>query len=134
MSAPSPDQPSQEEIEAYMAQLRQAPVQDLLLQAFSVLGTGAEVKLGLPDARILIDAMDALVGVAAPTLGEQGGQLAEAVGQLKMAQVQAEKQVAAQQGGQQEPGAGEAAAAPPPQPAEPEKKQTDKLWIPGRDG
>lgn len=115
-----------------MAQLRQAPVQDLLLQAFSVLGTGAEVKLGLRDARILIDAMDALVGVAAPTLGEQGGQLAEAVGQLKMAQVQAEKQVAAQQAGQQGPG--EEAAAPPPQPAEPETKQTDKLWIPGRDG
>ena len=61
MSAPQQPQPSQEELEAYFNELRQAPVHDLLLQAFSVLGTGAEVKLGLPDARVLIDSMEALL-------------------------------------------------------------------------
>ncbi len=150
MSATPPDQPSQEEIDAYMAQVREAPVQDLVLQAFSVLDTGAQIKLGRQDARVLIDCMDVLVKVAGGVLGEVAEQAAEAVGQLKMAQVQVERQLAAQgeggegadpQAGAPQAGAPQAGAPQPggapaaaPQPGPADKKQTDKLWIPGRDG
>ena len=141
MSDPQQPQPTQEELEAYFAQLRQAPVQELLMQSFSVLGTGAEVKLGLPDARVLIDAMEGMLNASGSVLGEIAAQLEEAVKQLKVAQVQAEKQIAEEGGAEAaesgdesgQPATPPQAAAPPPQ-APPAANPTDKLWIPGRDG
>lgn len=141
MSTPNDQQPTEEELRAYFEQLRAAPVHDLLLQAFSVLGTGAEVKLGQRDARVLIDCMEALVTVGGAALEESAEQLSQAVAQLKMAQVQAERQMAAQdaQGSGEEAqhaGSGQAGfgqgQAPQPSP-DAGQRQTDKLWIPGRD-
>ncbi|MEO2108674.1 MAG: hypothetical protein ABGZ36_23925 [Actinomycetota bacterium] len=139
MSAPQQPQPSQEELEAYFNELRQAPVHDLLLQAFSVLGTGAEVKLGLPDARVLIDSMEALLGAGRVVLEETAAQLEQAIVQLKTAQVQAEKEIAAEQAGEgqgegqpAESGQAQAATPPPAAPQQPQQKATDKLWIPGQ--
>ncbi|CAN5435749.1 hypothetical protein BH23ACT9_BH23ACT9_20860 [soil metagenome] len=135
-------QPTEEEIEAYYAQLREAPVGDLLMQCVGMLAAGAEAKLGRPDARTLIDSMAAIVQVGEPHLGEAIDQLKSAVSQLQMAQVQVEKQLA--QAGQGE-GEGEATSPPPAaeqqpqgqqppaqQPQAPKANPTDKLWLPGR--
>lgn len=129
--------PSQEELQAYLEQLRAAPAEEIVIQAYSLLGTGAEVKLGRPDARLLIDAMAGLVQAAGPRLGELGPRMNSGLAQLQMAQVEAERQ--APQGAAPEP----AAATPqPPPPADPPgtapqdaagQRMTDRLWIPGRD-
>ena len=145
MSDPT-GQPTEEEIEAYYAQLREAPLHELLIQAIGMLAGGAEAKLGRPDARVLIDAMGALVQIGGGQLGEAEGQLQSAVAQLQMAQVQVEKQAtgAGETGQAAEAPEGPPPAAPPPGPqaaappsaAAPrtaeDPKQTDKLWIPGR--
>ena len=140
-------EPTQEEIEAYYAQLREAPVGDLLMQCIGMLAAGAEAKLGRMDARTLIDGMGALVQIGAPHLGEATDQLEAAVAQLQMGQVHVERQIAEQQGGAapvapaadaaQPPTApaappqpGQAPAPQPSQPAQP--SAADKLWIPGR--
>lgn len=156
MSDPSA-QPTQEEIEAYYAQLREAPAGELLMQSVGMLAASAEAKLGRPDARVLIDSMAAVVQAAEGHLGEAGEQLKTAVGQLQMAQVQVEKQMAAQASGEgpadtaatadassgaatpdgTDPGtetSRQSATAPRPTGTPGQQKATDKLWIPGRDG
>lgn len=130
-------QPSEEELRAYLEQLRDADVAQVVVQAYQVLGTGAEVKLGRPDARALIDAMSALVGaVDGHVDAKLAGQMADGVRQLQMAQVQAE------QGGGAEQPTGEQApddrAGEPAEPGQPtageEQRLTDRLWVPGRPG
>ena len=131
-------QPTEEEMRAYVEQLRAADPAGIVVQAYQLLGTGAEVKLGLPDARLLIDAMGALV---AAVEGRVEGQLAEqmkaGVGQLQNAQVQVEAELREQ--GQ--PG-GDAQPSPPREPAAGpaaqqqgggQQQKTNRLWIPGRD-
>lgn len=137
-------EPTQEEIEAYYAQLREAPVGDLLMQCIGMLAAGAEAKLGRVDARTLIDGMGALVQIGGPHLGEAVEQLEAAVAQLQMGQVHVERQIAEQQGGAApaadapQPSAAQAAPpqpgqAPPARPSQPaQPSAADKLWIPGR--
>lgn len=137
-------EPTQEEFEAYYAQLREAPVGELLMQCIGMLAAGAEAKLGRADARTLIDGMGALVQIGEAHLGDALEQLKAAVAQLQMGQVHVERQIA-----QQEGGAPSAQAAPPtsrqpgqPQPGQaqpgqqppdpPQPSAADKLWIPGR--
>lgn len=139
-STEAPGEPSQEELHAYLEQLRSAPAEEIVVQAYSLLGTGAEVKLGRADARLLIDAMAGLVQAAGPRLGELAPRMRSGLAQLQMAQVEAERQAPD----------GPAAAPPPaqtdqpPEPAPPEpagagpkdvagQRMTDRLWIPGRD-
>lgn len=159
MTDPSPDrQPTEEELRDYLEQLREADAAQVLVQAYQLLGTGAEVKLGRPDARVLIDAMGGLAEAASRALpAELVGQLREGVRQLQLAQVQAESK--AGPGGQPDAGpeatppAGQPRASDPAPPAPPggqpgqpgqpgragarpgqpqEQKATDRLWIPGR--
>ena len=137
-----PGQPSQEEIQAYLQQLRDAEPRDLIAQAYTMLGTAAEVKLGRPDARVVIDAMGALSQVAEQHLdGDLVERMRNGVVQLQTAQVQAEREQsgeAEQQPTPQAPGAGQ------PQPSAGERadggtgggeqgSMTDRLWIPGRE-
>lgn len=145
-------EPTEEEVRAYVEQLREADAADLVVQAYTMLGTGAEVKLGRPDARVLIDAMAGVVQAAGRSLPEQlVSQLATGVGQLQSAQVQAEQHVAAGDGAQDGAGAPGAPAAAGPavqptpaapdggaerprtEPAPPAPNPADRLWIPGRD-
>lgn len=153
MSDPSPsqgDQPTQEELQAYLEQLREAEPAELVAQAYTMLGTGAEVKLGRPDARVLIDAMAALTEAVSGSVAEDlATRMRNGVVQLQTAQVQAERQAASQgdapPAAQQQPpatppgagppGAPEPAAQPPGQPpGQPQgQKPTDRLWIPGRE-
>ena len=151
-AAGDPDQPSEEEVRAYVAQLRAAPVDQVVAEVISALLNAAQVKLGRRDGRLLID----LVGAVATTGREELsadliGQVDQALTQLRMAQVEAETQVsAAAAQGHAEPNdlgaapaaAGDEAAAPgapaggpagaagaqAPPPSQPSGK---KLWVPG---
>lgn len=142
-------QPSEEEMRAYLEQLREADAAGLVAEAFNLLATGAQVKLGRPDARALIDSLAAMVQAAGSALPPQlVEQMNSGIGQLQMAQVQAERDAAAAQppaegddAATPEGGAGStpggSAAAPPttssPGQAGANQRMTDRLWVPGRD-
>jgi hypothetical protein len=124
------DQPTQEEIEAYFAQLREAPIGEVLMQCIDVLAATAQAKLGRRDARAAIDGLAALAQIGEPHLGEAAAPLKNAVAQLQMAQVQLERR---------ETGTATAAADTAAEPEDPapaasdaSPKATDKLWLPGR--
>jgi hypothetical protein len=124
---------------AMLAQMREAPAEQVLVEVINVLLQAVQVKLGRRDARLLIDA------VAAITTATDGrvdatlqGQIAQALTQLRLAQVEAERQEgiaeervapAAAAG----PGATPPAPAPSPQasPA-PGAPAASRLWVPGR--
>lgn len=130
-------QPTEEELQAYLAQMREADPAELVAQAFQILAMGAEVKIGRPDARVLIDA---LVAVVDATKGRVQAQLTtgmtNAVRQLQMAQVQAEREGSSAGEPAAEDTAGD--ARQPGAPSQPgaqqgdEQRRTDRLWIPGR--
>ena len=132
-------EPSEEEVRAYLAQLRSAPVDQVLAELASGLLNAAQVKLGRRDGRLLID----LVGVVTERLRgtvpeELTGQLDQALTQLRMAQVEAEKQVR-EAGGEEndlpeaagsasEPAEGQAGA---PGAAGTRPSAASRLWTPG---
>lgn len=137
----SEQQLSEEELRAYLTQLREAPVADMLGQAYAMLGSWAEAKLGRRDARPLIDAMNSLVEGAGAGLPEDlARRMREGIAQLQLAQVQAEQQLAeeqqapsAQHAGQP-PGDSPRSQQPPGSDADQSAQRlTDRLWIPGRD-
>lgn len=147
-------QPSEEEIRAYLSQLRQAPVDQVLAEVVNALLNAAQVKVGRRDGRLLIDITAAITDtVRGQVATELTDQLDQALTQLRMAQVEGEQQVAqAKAGGQQEPGdlAEEAAAGqsdgeegapadsqapsetPPTSPPPAGGSATSRLWVPGR--
>lgn len=133
MSDPTADGPTEEELRAYLESLRAAQPVEIVVQAFGILATAAEVKLGRPDARVLIDGMAALLEATAqhqpPEIVKR---MRETVTQLQMAQVQAERDAA---GGAQEEGStgGPAPTAGQPSSAPQEESAASRLWIPGRD-
>lgn len=141
MSDPTANGPSEEELRAYLESLRAAQPVEILVQSFGILATASEVKLGLPDARVLIDGMAAMLEATAQHMpSEIVSRMRETVTQLQMAQVEAERDAAsgsstaAQQAGSsaQAPGAPSAPAdGPPGQPAQ--ESPASRLWIPGRD-
>jgi hypothetical protein len=145
-------QPSEEEVRAYLGQLRGAPAEQVVAEVASALLNAAQVKLGRKDGRLLLDLAAGVVDGArehlSPDLVEQVDQV---VAQLRVAQVDAEREVAeAASQGHQEPndlgappeaGEGETPAAgqePPasPPPAGPPPagppSQGSRLWVPGR--
>jgi hypothetical protein len=131
--------PSEAELEQMLVQMREAPAEQVLVEVFNVLLQAAQVKLGRPDARLLIDAVAALAEAAggradAPLLAQVG----QAVAQLRLAQVEAEGSAAAgTTGGTPEApdgtvpdGPATRAAAPSGPP--PGAGQGSRLWVPGR--
>lgn len=153
MSDPSQQQgqPSEEELQAYLEQLREAEPSEVLAQAYTMLGTGAEVKLGRSDARVLIDAMAALVDATGDRLQDDlAERMRNGVAQLQNAQFQLEQQsgetpqqppqTTAPQPPPQAPGQGQPGAAQPgqqpgsgPQKGQQDESKTSRLWVPGRD-
>jgi hypothetical protein len=148
MSMPGDDspegrQPTEEELlAAYEAQIKQLRVEDVLVQTLvslvnlagrkAGLAPGAEDERDLAQLRMAIEGARALLPVVEPVLGEEGGQIRQALSQLQMAYAQAAG-----------PGAGgpEGAGAPPPPgpsgPAGPSGGQGDaqrsgRLWVPGQ--
>ncbi|MDP8961580.1 MAG: hypothetical protein M3N32_08205 [Actinomycetota bacterium] len=142
--------PSEDEVRAYLAQLRQAGVADIVAQAFSLLASGAEVKLGRRDARLLIDLAAAVADVGGPHLEERlRQQMQQALNQLRVGQVDAESQLAKLRAEGKLPpeeaddlpeGAAAASAGQASQTARQETPRSSerpssaasRLWIPGR--
>lgn len=137
--SPNPEQQiSEEQVRAYLEQLRSAPAEQILSELLGLLLNGAQAKLGRNDARLLIDLSALMVDHAGPHLPpEFATQVNEALGQLRLAQVQAENAA----GNEPEPNdlpqrpasPGESAAPsgqtpPPPPPASP----PSGLWVPGQ--
>ncbi len=149
-------QPSEEEIRAYLSQLREAPVDQVLAEVVNALLNAAQVKVGRRDGRLLIDTVSALTDTVRSHVPEQlTQQLDEALTQLRMAQVEGEQQVAkAAAAGQAESGdlatepgatadagadrgdgtAPEAGDQPPPATPPPASggSAASRLWVPGR--
>jgi len=143
-------QPSEEEVRAYLSQLRAAPADQVLAEVFSGLLNAAQVKVGRRDARVLLDATATLIAQVRGILPEElTTQLDDVVGQLRAAQVQAEPEVAqAAAQGQVEPNDLGAEAVPDsdtaagsPSSAEAPAGGTtppggsdaaSRLWVPGR--
>jgi hypothetical protein len=149
-----PQQPSEEEIRAYLSQLRQAPVDQVLAEVVNALLNAAQVKVGRRDGRLLIDTTAAITDtIRGQVPAELTSQLDQALTQLRMAQVEGEQQVAqAKASGQHEAGdlaadpddapeADEADRAQPPAGAgepgpaaspPPTSSAASRLWVPGR--
>lgn len=130
---------SEEELKAYLAELREAPLNDVVAQTVSILLNAAQVKLGRPDARTLIDMVAAVRDTAGGALDQRlVAEVDNALTQLRMAQVEAEKQ------GQTAPAADASQAtpgdtptsAPPPTPPRQEPpsggQSSSRLWTPGQ--
>jgi hypothetical protein len=132
MSDPTTGGPSEEELRAYLESLRAAQPVEIIVQAFGILATASEVKLGMPDARVLIDGMTALLDATQQQMPpEIVTRMRETVSQLQMAQVQAEREIAtgaptadqqAEPSTQSDGSADQAKGSP-----------SSRLWIPGRD-
>ena len=133
-----------------LGQMRQAPIEQILAEIANALLQAVQVKLGRPDARVLIDVV---AGLALATEGRiepaLHGQLSKAVTQLRLAQVESEGQAGAGPGvtptapssaaapGSARPNAGPMAPTPPSgAPAAPggpgEQGGGSRLWVPGR--
>jgi hypothetical protein len=149
-------EPTEEEVRAYLGQLRAAPVDQVVAEVASALLNAAQVKLGRKDGRLLLDLVADVADRTRPHLPEElTSQVDEALTQLRLAQVEAEREVAAAaEQGHLEPddlgtpgaggsgedgdaGAGAPAAEPTPPPSpqpppQPGGGAGSRLWVPGR--
>jgi len=132
--------PSEAELQQMLAQMREAPAEQVLVEVINALLQAAQVKLGRPDARVLIDAVAAVAQSAQGRADEALlGQVTQALTQLRLAQVEAEGGEAADPdpaggAGAPMPGPQAAPAAPPAQtapPAPPSGPAPSRLWVPG---
>lgn len=122
---------SDEEARKYVEQLREAPADQVLADVLIGVVNAAQVKLGRPDARIFIDVSATLLdNVRAHLPDAIATQVDQALGQLRLAQVQAEADEASRGADQTSGTSGTESAAADPQPSEPAKPQS-KLWVPG---
>jgi hypothetical protein len=135
------DGPTDEEVREYVDKLRAAPAQQILAEMLYTALNAAQVKLGRKDARLFID----FTALMHQRLGDYLPDdiitpVEKAIGQLRMAQVQAEREVAAG-----EPEANDLdrmptgivarddeEEAPPPASSQPPPAGS-KLWVPGQD-
>ncbi|MCC5948551.1 MAG: hypothetical protein JJT89_08860 [Nitriliruptoraceae bacterium] len=146
-------QPSEEEMRAYVAQLRGAGLDQILAEVLSSLLNAAQVKIGRRDGRFLLDLVAGLTDQTREVLPEElTSQVDDVLAQLRMAQVQAEPEVAAAAAqGQAEPndlpatvspgdaaGASDAPGEAPGQggadqpPESGPGSAASRLWVPGR--
>ncbi len=141
-----PGQPSEEEVRAYLGQLRGAPVEQVVAEVVSAMLNAAQVKLGRRDGRLLIDlATTTVEGARAHLPTELVDQVDDVLSQLRVAQVDAEREVeqAAQQGqfeeadltdpaGAEATNDGAAGTPPPGSRTEAPPSAASRLWVPGR--
>jgi hypothetical protein len=150
-------EPSEEEVRAYLSQLRGAPAEQVVAEVLSALLNAAQVKLGRRDGRLLLDlSASVLDGARAHLPAEFLEQVDGALSQLRVTQVEAAGEVAAARAqgheepndlGASRPGAagpaddagdpasGDQASSPPPSPAPPREdppSAASRLWVPGR--
>lgn len=86
-------EPSEEEVRAYLQELRDTPVGQVVTEVLSVLLNAAQVKLGRHDGRFVLDTVALLTDATAGALPQEiVKQVQDALSQLRLAQVEAEKQ------------------------------------------
>lgn len=91
----APGEPSEEEVRQYLSQMRAAPAEQVVAEVLQGLLNAAQVKLGRRDARLLLDAAAELAERTGPALSDDlRTQLGEVLSQLRMGQVEAEREVA----------------------------------------
>lgn len=128
-------EPTEEELRQYLGQMRGAPVGQIVAQIVSELLNAAQIKLGRRDGRLLLDLAAAMSDTASAHLDQQfNDQVADVLNQLRLAQVEAEKEVAeARAQGQEEPNdLGSPAGTSEPGSAEPPSDQGDGPEAPPR--
>jgi hypothetical protein len=129
--------PSEAEMQQMLAQMREAPAEQILVEVVNALLQAVQVKLGRPDARLLLDVVAAIAESARGRAEEPlVTQVADAVARLRLAQVDAEGGSAAS-----DRVGGPAAAAPGPAPQSATQPATaagdgssgggSRLWVPG---
>ncbi len=132
--------PSEAEMQQMLAQMREAPAEQVLVEVVNALLQAVQVKLGRADARLLLDVVAATTDAVRGRADEQlVAQVTDAVTQLRLAQVEAEggAQGAVGESGSGAPdtAAGPPQAARPPQPAQPAQQGQpgggSRLWVPG---
>lgn len=138
-SSEHPAPTSEEDVRKFVEELRSTPAEQIVANAFSTLLTAAEVKLGRRDARLFIDLSTAMLEYAGPYVSEDlGKQVESMLGQLRLGQVSAEKQLADKRDPAPNdlpripkprvPGARTEAPTSSPSTESP----ASKLWVPGR--
>ena len=86
---------SDEEARQLVEQLRSTPAEHIVTDVFSILLQAAQVKLGRRDARLFIDLCAVILEHAGGHVSEElAKQVEQALGELRLAQVSAENQVA----------------------------------------
>jgi hypothetical protein len=149
-------EPSEEEVRAYLAQLRGAPAEQVVAEVLSALLNAAQVKLGRRDGRLLLDLSASVLDGAREHLPAEFLQQVDGVlSQLRVSQVDAEKEVAsATAQGHEEPNdlgaaregvtdgadpaatGGPAGTPPTSPPTSPPREDppsaASRLWVPGR--
>jgi hypothetical protein len=117
-------------------QLRSAPAEEVIAEAFLVLLNAAQIKLGRRDARLLIDLGTVMLEHAGTYLPDRFvKQVEQSLGQLRLAQVSAENEVAKK--GQPEPNDLSRSPTPPSTSsaqtmATGSHSPASTLWVPGR--
>ena len=87
-------QPSEEQMREAMGQMRATPVDQFVAGGLQELLTAAQVKLGRNDGRLLLDLVGVLNDATRGQVDEQlTSQVDDALSQLRMAQVQAEREI-----------------------------------------
>lgn len=142
-SEPGPDSPNQggmseEDTQALIKQLRGAPAAEILVDIFSSLLSTAQVKIGRRDARLFIDLAAQALEYAKPHLPDDvTAQIEGALGQLRMAQVTEEQEVAQQE--EPEPNDLDRIPSPPSSTTTgdstgtpPDPSPASRLWVPGQ--
>ena len=87
-------QPSEEQMRQAMSQMRATPVDQFVAGGLQELLTAAQVKLGRNDGRLLLDLVAVLNDATRGQVDEQlTQQVDDALSQLRMAQVQAEREI-----------------------------------------
>lgn len=123
---------SEQDEREYLAKVRSAPVEGLVSELLFQLLSAAQIKLGRKDARLLIDLAGVVTDQARGHVSEGfAKQVDESLGQLRFAQVSAEREVA--QRAEPEPNDLASVPTPPAAPsAPPPAPPASKLWVPGR--
>jgi hypothetical protein len=141
-----PRQPTDEELAAaYEAQLKQIRVEDVLIQTLvsllnlggrkTGLSPGTEEERDPEQVRQAVEGVRALLPLVEPLLGQDAGQIREALSQLQLAYARISGGEATAPAGEPTGGRAHAAEAggSEPKPGEPGPAQSSgKLWVPGQ--
>ncbi len=137
--------PTQEEIAAaFVQRLGRTPVRDIVMQTMATMTDVAGIRLGLgpegdvvkdlEQARLAIESLHALMGVAEREIGQASARpFRDPLAQLQMAFAQiAEADGVAVSGGTEAGGAGPAAPGGAAAGQKPPDDPASRLWVPGR--